>query len=484
MSGIDRREKTQALGVREEFDELFRNCGLVLTDEQMERFWAFHRLLIQRNDELDLTRIRKFRNMVLKHYVDSALIASLTDPPSPLLDIGTGAGFPGLPLKIVRPDLEIILAEGRAKRLQFLEEAIETLGLTGMEVYPHKVTPRLDRPVRGVITRDLEAMDKTLERARGFLPQGGRVLFMKGPAADQEIADALERFPGEFRLIQDEAYLLPGTGIRRRLCVFEFMPPVKVAKTGPDFAEIASIQNPKYKVWQKLADPRGIRKNHLALMSGPKQVQEVLREFPEMCSAVIEPHPGRGLDWVPPGVTVFHLRPELFRELDLFGAGPPLLVVKADPLPVWTDEDWPGGCTLFAPFQDPSNVGAVIRTAAGLGAARVVLLKEAAHPFHPKSLRAAGPAVFRLPLFQGPALADLASAQVPLFALGADGTDLARFSFPKTFGLAVGLEGPGLPPGFSPAAVIGIPMSRGVESINAAAAATVALFEWRRQKTE
>ena len=100
----------------EDLSRIFRECGLALPEEALQRFWTFHQLLRQRNDELDLTRIRGFESMVLKHYVDCALVPTLVDLPGPVLDIGTGAGFPGIPMKIVRPDLKMILAEEPRKK--------------------------------------------------------------------------------------------------------------------------------------------------------------------------------------------------------------------------------------------------------------------------------------------------------------------------------------------------------------------------------
>ena len=83
-------------------------------------------------------------------------------------------------------------------------------------------------------------------------------------------------------------------------------------------------------------------------------------------------------------------------------------------MPDWSDDaPWPDGCTLFIPFQDPENVGAVIRSAAAFGVARVVLLKEAAHPFHPRSSRAAGSALFQVPLYQGPSIRNRSSRKPP-----------------------------------------------------------------------
>ena len=83
----------------DEFIALFKKCGLDLQPSQLELFWSFHQHLRKRNLEADLTRIRRFEDLVVKHYVDSALVPTLLSLVSPVLDIGTGAGFPGIPIK-------------------------------------------------------------------------------------------------------------------------------------------------------------------------------------------------------------------------------------------------------------------------------------------------------------------------------------------------------------------------------------------------
>ncbi len=464
---------------------LFARCGLKAPEAALKKFWVYHQFLRERNEELNMTRIYRFEEMVVKHYVDCALTAGLTELPSPLLDIGTGAGFPGIPIKIMRPDLRIILAEGRGKRLEFLEEACQLLGLTDVEIYPHKVASRFDLPVRGVITRAVEAISPTLERVAPFLPEGGRVIFMKGPAASEEIGPALDEWGRDYRLAEDVEYSLGGTEHQRRLVVFErISSPARVAplrRTG-EVKEVASVKNPGFKVWRTLTDGKAVKKAGLTLVSGLKQVSESLRDFPGHCEGIIN----RGAEELPveapEGVLEYRLRPELFRELDLFGTGAPLLLMRVPELPEWTDEEeWPDGCTLFVPFQDPSNVGAVIRTAVGLGAARVVMLKEAAHPFHPRSVRAAGPAVFKARLFSGPSINDLRSEAVPLLGLSSSGRDIRDYDFPRAFGLVPGVEGPGLPEHLRAGENLAVPMEPGLESLNAAVAAGLALYEWRRR---
>jgi 16S rRNA (guanine(527)-N(7))-methyltransferase RsmG len=160
--------------------------------------------------------------MVQKHYIDCVLAAKLLrwDLPSPILDIGSGAGFPGIPLKIVCPETRFILAEGRHRRIKFLHEVVEALALIDVEIYEGKIYPSFDRIVNGVITRALETIPKTLARVRKCLARGGEAIFMKGPHCDEEVTQASDRFGEEYRLSADLRYAIPHTTHHRRLIVF------------------------------------------------------------------------------------------------------------------------------------------------------------------------------------------------------------------------------------------------------------------------
>ncbi len=469
-------------------------CGVGLGPGESERLWHYHRLLREADAELNLTRIRNFENMVLKHYVDSLLVLRFEAPPSPLLDLGTGPGLPGIPLKIARPDLRLILADTRGPRVEFLRRACELLRLDGVETHAGRITPRFDQAVNGVITRAVAAMPETLEAVTGCLERGGRVLFMKGPDCDDELQEARRGFGTTFELKADHAYEIPGTTHNRRLVVFERLSErltveVGSSATGGRFAgsarAVTSASNPHFRQAKEALTGRGIRKHGHALVAGPKLVGELLAKDPDRAVAWITdsdktPPP----DESPSEISWLHLSRDLFQELDVTGTRAPLLLVRTPDMPEWRDADpWPPGCTLFIPFQDPENVGAVIRSAAAFGVSRVVLLREAAHPFHPKAIRAVGPALLNLPLLFGPPLSELESTQAPLIALDAAGEDLGRTAWPARFGLIAGLEGPGLPDRFRTAASTRrVPIAEGIESLNAATAVAIALFDWRQSR--
>ena len=169
---------------------ILNRCGIVLTPEQVDLLWSYHQRLRAANARLNLTRIHNFENMVLKHYVDSLLSLDLVELPSPLIDMGSGPGLPGIPLKIARPDVQMILAEPRGGRADFLSEVCTELGLRGIEVYPRKIGPGYPGRVQGVITRAVGSVAETLERVAECVVPGGKMIFMKGPECDHEIAVA------------------------------------------------------------------------------------------------------------------------------------------------------------------------------------------------------------------------------------------------------------------------------------------------------
>jgi tRNA G18 (ribose-2'-O)-methylase SpoU len=247
--------------------------------------------------------------------------------------------------------------------------------------------------------------------------------------------------------------------------------------------EITSSNNTTFKGLLKLTRGRGITKYGKALFSGPKQVREVLRDFPDRCSGIIcsEHHE---IPVLPESLEIplYRLSSELFRRIDIYDSDHPVLLIRFDPLPRWTDAPGSSGCTLCIPFQDPANVGALIRSAAAFGVSRLVILKEAAHPFLPKSIRVAGSSIFRVRMYKGPSLTSLRISNVPLIALSPEGKDIAAFRFPPSFCLVPGLEGPGLPPHLRKATLLSIPMEPGVESLNAALVTGIALYLWRKDQ--
>jgi 16S rRNA (guanine527-N7)-methyltransferase len=347
--------------------------------------------------------------------------------------------------------------------------------------------------VRGVITRAVAAIPETLDLVSGCLDLGGKMIFMKGPDCTDEIREARHSHADSYRLAAEHAYSLPETDHRRRLVVYErLIEPTPATADEPEAAsqrvysghvkEVASASNPSFRLARDVLIGKGIRKHGRALIAGARIISEVLERFPDRAEAWItdakgDPPPADS----PDGLAWLRLEAPLYQELDVSGTHGPLLLARVPEMATWSDsEPWPDGCTLFIPFQDPENVGAVLRSAAAFGVARAVLLQEAAHPFHPKAARAAGPALFQVPLLLGPSIRSLQSSTVPLIPLHAEGSPLNSVPWPSSFGLLPGVEGPGLPDAFrnSPRAR-SIPIADDVESLNAATAVAVALYAWK-----
>jgi 16S rRNA (guanine(527)-N(7))-methyltransferase RsmG len=478
-------------------NEIFRMSGFELTTRQIDQFGAYYDLLMEQNEALDLTRLKTFEDIVVKHFIDSIYFTEYVELPSPLMDIGSGAGFPGIPLKIYIPGLDVILAEPRKKRASFLEETARALRLSGVRVYPHMVTGLTDFPVQGVITRALEPVDETLARVLHFLPRGGKAIFMKGPEADTDLDGISKDNRSAYTMELDRHYTLPLTDYERRIIVFK----KETGETRKTYAilkdltatmgtAVTSGENKKFKELKKLSTGEGIRKSGSILVSGKKIISEIAKrgdipvrelvlcdgsvEDDAAMNAIIRDFAGRG--------SLLVLKKALYNELDQFNTRGPLLAAGVPEMKAWDLGIGPG-CTLLIPFQDPVNVGSAIRSAVGFNVGKIVMLKEAANPFHPKSVRTSAGTVFSAHLERGPSLYELpallADRMAAVISLDAEGTPLASFSFPGQFLLLPGIEGPGLPETLKTRAV-SIPLNKAVESLNGPVALSIALYELSR----
>ena len=200
-------------------DELLKKEKIVLTQRQLELLWKYHKLLRQHNKDHDLTRLIKFETIVTKHYVDCITVPKLFKINGPTLDIGTGAGFPGIPIKIMMPELKITLAEHRPRRVAFLNLVISELKLENIDTYSHKVISSSPiGPFKSVVTRALETIPETLRRVEPLVEKGGNVIFLKGPNCSDEIGEAKTASP-KFILNKDIHYSISKID-KRRLVVF------------------------------------------------------------------------------------------------------------------------------------------------------------------------------------------------------------------------------------------------------------------------
>lgn len=202
--------------------DVFRNHGFDLVNHQQRLQLAqFYRLLMLNQEKENFTRLLKLRDIAIKHFIDSIIITQYTKLQFPLLDVGTGPGFPGIPLKIMFPEEKILLGEGVQRRVEFLKQVRSEMKLKNLDILGRNINQHCVYPVQGAITRAVEDIGNTLGNVINCVQVGGRVYFMKGPGVDPEIKAAKENWSEFYKLVEDVAYTLPQTPHERRLVVYE-----------------------------------------------------------------------------------------------------------------------------------------------------------------------------------------------------------------------------------------------------------------------
>lgn len=177
--------------------------GIDLSERQLEQCDEFAVMVVEANRQFNLTRIIEPEEMVIHHYLDSLLCLSAVDITrgAKVIDIGTGAGFPGVPVKIARPDLAVTLLDATFKKIRFLSEAIEKLGMQGVEMVharaeelahekSHPRGARYREQFDLACVRALSEMKVAAELCVPLVKVGGRMLAAKSAGIDEELRAA------------------------------------------------------------------------------------------------------------------------------------------------------------------------------------------------------------------------------------------------------------------------------------------------------
>lgn len=202
--------------------------------EKRQLLTRLYFLLMENQNERNFTRLLTLRDVAIKHFIDSLMVTQLAKLQFPLLDMGTGPGFPGLPLKIHFPEDRIVLAEGVQKRVEFLKSVRKELNLKNLPIIGRNINFECFYPVRTVITRAVEDARNTLGNTVNCIQTGGHVILMKGPNCTPEIQMALDTWGEYFELAQDLSYEIPKSPHQRRLLIFK---KIKIHPL-PDFEEL------------------------------------------------------------------------------------------------------------------------------------------------------------------------------------------------------------------------------------------------------
>ena len=212
---------------KKRFLELANKININLTEEQIDKFYKYMKLLLEWNEKINLTAITDENEIILKHFIDSLTSLKYIKENDNIIDVGTGAGFPGIPIAIMMPNTKITLLDSLNKRINFLNEVIKELNLKNVET----IHSRSEDCGKDILYR--EKYDISIARAVAnlstlseyllpFVKIDGKMICMKGSEVEEELNNskyAIKELGGEISL-QDE-FCLPDTDIKRNIIVIK-----------------------------------------------------------------------------------------------------------------------------------------------------------------------------------------------------------------------------------------------------------------------
>lgn len=211
------------------FEEGLKELNLELNETQTKQFLDFYEYLIEKNKVMNLTGITDFEEVLVKHFLDSLMVAKVIDMTQvkSMMDVGTGAGFPGVPVEIMFPDIKSVLLDSLNKRVKFLEETFEILKLTNIsaihgraEEYAKNKNYREQFDL--CVSRAVSNLATLSEYCLPYVKKGGVFVSYKSGKVQEEVEEATKAISILGGKVKDVMYFsLPGSDIERSLVVIE-----------------------------------------------------------------------------------------------------------------------------------------------------------------------------------------------------------------------------------------------------------------------
>lgn len=203
-----------------------KTFGIHLDGKAIEAFELYLKELLKWNQKINLTSIRSEKGVVLKHFLDSFSVHPLLPKYSSILDMGSGAGFPGIPLKIIQPTLEMTLIDSVRKKVDFQRHIIRVLGLKGMETIHGRVQDKgilqsLGRQFDIILSRAFSDLRTLLILSFPFLKEGGSVIAMKSEWEGGEIRNLTQTEEPRYQLQRTVSLILPSSTFKRTILLFK-----------------------------------------------------------------------------------------------------------------------------------------------------------------------------------------------------------------------------------------------------------------------
>lgn len=200
--------------------------GIRLENSIIDKFEIYLKELIKWNQKVNLTAIKSEKEIIIKHFIDSISVVPHLSQVSNLLDIGSGAGFPGIPIKIILPSIDITLIDSRLKKVDFQKYIIRKLGLKGIKsihgrIEDKNIIAKFEANFEVVISRAFSSLENLLRFASPYLKKGGHLISMKGKFLKESLLEKYKIDVNIFYLKNNIHFTLPFSKFSRTILVFK-----------------------------------------------------------------------------------------------------------------------------------------------------------------------------------------------------------------------------------------------------------------------